>query len=174
MCAEQPRAWDRYLPPLLFAYRETPKSSLGFSPFELLYGRTIRGPLNILRDVWDRERNDQVKTTYQYVFEFRQKLEETCRLAREHLSKSQQRYKYFYNRKSRDRVFYEGEQVLLLLPTSHNKVLLLWKGPYRILEKKGVMDYCIDVDGQRKVFHRGLQAQQTADQSHNIIFRFRE
>ncbi|XP_049524028.1 uncharacterized protein LOC125945781 [Dermacentor silvarum] len=36
MCAEKPRDWDRYLAPLLFAYREVPQASLGFSPFELL------------------------------------------------------------------------------------------------------------------------------------------
>ena len=42
MCAERPKDWDRYLPALLFAYREVPQESLGFSPFELLYGRTVR------------------------------------------------------------------------------------------------------------------------------------
>ena len=31
--------WDEYLPYLLFAYREVPQESTGFSPFELLYGR---------------------------------------------------------------------------------------------------------------------------------------
>ncbi|KAK7474090.1 hypothetical protein BaRGS_00034696 [Batillaria attramentaria] len=38
LCSERPRDWDRYLPALLFAYREVPQESLGFSPFELLYG----------------------------------------------------------------------------------------------------------------------------------------
>jgi len=41
MCAEKPKDWDRYLPALLFAYREVPQESLSFSPFELLYGRTV-------------------------------------------------------------------------------------------------------------------------------------
>ena len=31
MCAEKPKDWDRYLPPLLFAYRDVPQESLGFS-----------------------------------------------------------------------------------------------------------------------------------------------
>ncbi|XP_066968303.1 uncharacterized protein [Macrobrachium rosenbergii] len=56
MCAEQPTTWDRYLPAVLFAYRESPQASMGFSPFELLYGRTVRAPLAILRDLWDKER----------------------------------------------------------------------------------------------------------------------
>ena len=35
MCAERPNDWDKYLPELLFAIREIPQESLGFSPFEL-------------------------------------------------------------------------------------------------------------------------------------------
>ena len=35
MCAERPKDWDRYLPALLFAYREVPQESLGF--FHLSY-----------------------------------------------------------------------------------------------------------------------------------------
>ena len=30
--------WDRYIPYLLFAYKEVPQASMGFSPFELLFG----------------------------------------------------------------------------------------------------------------------------------------
>ena len=41
LCSEQPRQWHRYINPLLFAYREVPQESTGFSPFELLYGRAV-------------------------------------------------------------------------------------------------------------------------------------
>ena len=44
--------WDDYLPYLLFAYREVPQVSTGFSPFELMYGRRVRGPLDVLRESW--------------------------------------------------------------------------------------------------------------------------
>ncbi|XP_040262454.1 uncharacterized protein LOC120978250, partial [Bufo bufo] len=40
--------WERFLPHLLFAYREVPQESTGFSPFELLYGRRVRGPLDLI------------------------------------------------------------------------------------------------------------------------------
>ncbi|GFS20956.1 Pol polyprotein [Elysia marginata] len=42
--SEQPRQWHRYINPLLFAYREVPQEPTHFAPFELLYGRTVRGP----------------------------------------------------------------------------------------------------------------------------------
>ena len=41
--------WDKLIPYLLFAYREVPQASTGFSPFELLYGRAVKGTLDIIR-----------------------------------------------------------------------------------------------------------------------------
>ena len=68
MCAERPKDWDKYHQALLFAIREVPRESLGFSPFELLYGRSVRGSMAILRELWSGEVNDeQVLSTYQYV-----------------------------------------------------------------------------------------------------------
>lgn len=43
--------WDKWLPFLLFAYREVPQSSTGFYPFELIYGHQVRGPLDVLGGV---------------------------------------------------------------------------------------------------------------------------
>ena len=60
MCADRPKDWDRYLPALLFAYREVPQESLGFSPFELLYGRTVRGPMSILKEVGQKKLQNQM------------------------------------------------------------------------------------------------------------------
>ena len=65
MCAERPKDWDRYLTALLFAVREVPQESLGFSPFELLYGRNVRGPMAILRELWtDEVEDEEVRSTY--------------------------------------------------------------------------------------------------------------
>lgn len=44
----QPKLWHRYLPALLFACRKMPNGSTGFSPFELLYDRRARGPMDLL------------------------------------------------------------------------------------------------------------------------------
>ena len=43
--------------PFLFAYREVSQESIGFSPFQLLYGRSVRGPGTILKEFWTRELN---------------------------------------------------------------------------------------------------------------------
>ena len=57
LCAEQPRQWHRFINALLFAYREVPQESTGFSPFELLYGRTVRGPMHILKELWTESKS---------------------------------------------------------------------------------------------------------------------
>ena len=50
--------WDQWLPYLLFAYREVPQATTGFSPFELLYGHQVRGPLDLLREFWEGSRGE--------------------------------------------------------------------------------------------------------------------
>ena len=50
LVSKEGKNWDRLLPYVLFAYREVPQSTTGFSPFELLYGREVRGPLDVIRE----------------------------------------------------------------------------------------------------------------------------
>ena len=45
--------WDNTLPYILFAYRAVPTETTGFSRFEMLYGRKVRGPLDILKETWE-------------------------------------------------------------------------------------------------------------------------
>lgn len=157
MCSERPSDWDRYLPALLFAYREAPQESLGFSPFELLYGRTVRGPLCILKELWTGTNiNDEVKTTYQYIVDLRERLDSTCKIAQEELAKSSKRYRRYYNARAKERKFKVNDDVLLLLPTEHNKLTMQWKGPFRIVGKVAQNDYKIDIRGNGKTFHANL------------------
>ena len=82
MCAGRPKDWDTYIPAYFFAAREVPQESLGFAPFELLYRRSVRGPMAILRELWSQEVNDeQILSSYQYVIELRECLEQTYQLA---------------------------------------------------------------------------------------------
>ena len=82
LCRERPQDWDQYLPAVLFAYREVPQASTGFSPFKMLYGQTVRGPLQILRELWTKEVPQETRSTYQYILDVRNRLEETCQLAK--------------------------------------------------------------------------------------------
>ena len=157
LCSEQPRQWHRYINLLLFAYREVPQESTGFSPFELLYGRAVRGPMAILEQLWTKEVDEpEVKNSYQYVFELREKLEDTLKLACSELEKAQQKGKHYYDRKSKVRKFQSGEKVLILLPTDHNKLLMQWKGPFEVSSVVGLNDYKVKVRGKEKIYHANL------------------
>ena len=96
----------------------------------------------ILRELWSDELNDeQVLSMYQYVIELKERLEQTCKLARESLEKVQIKQKTYYDKRARSHKFDVGDKVLLLLPTESNKLLLQWKGPYEIVEVLNRMDY---------------------------------
>ena len=133
MCAERPKDCDKYLSALLFAIREVPQESLGFSPFELLYGCNVIGPKALLRELWSGEAPDeQVLSTYQYAIELRDRLEQTCKLAHENLKKVQIKQKAYYDRRARSRKFDVGDKVLLLLPTDSNKYGIKGHRLYRV------------------------------------------
>ena len=51
--------WDKMVPYLLFAYREVPQTSTGFSPFELIYGRSVHGPLDVLCQAWEGSKKSE-------------------------------------------------------------------------------------------------------------------
>ena len=70
LCHKQPRQRHRFINPLLFAHREAWQEATGFSPFELLYaiyGRTVRGPAQILKELPVCSEEEEVSTSYQYV-----------------------------------------------------------------------------------------------------------
>ena len=148
MCAKRPNDWNKYLPALLFAVREIPQESLGFAPFELLYGRYVRGPMQILRELWSVEETDEhARLTYQYVVDLRERLEKTCKLARDNVRKLDIKQNAFYDKHARSHKFDVGDKVLLLLPSESNKVLLQWNGQYEVFEAVNMMNYKIDVRG---------------------------
>ena len=111
LCSEQPRQWHRFINPLLFAYREDPQEATGFSPFELLYGRTMRGPVQILKELWTKETDiPEVKTSHQYVLELRERMNDTMKIALEELKRSQAKNKRLYDRGAKRRAFQVGDK----------------------------------------------------------------
>jgi len=88
----------------MFAVRDTPQDSTGFTPFELLYGHKVRTPMTLLKRIWTGEDEDpEVKTAYQYVIDLRERVEETCEMARNELAKLQTCNQKYYNGRTRER-----------------------------------------------------------------------
>lgn len=121
-----------------------------------MFGRTVRGPMMVLKELWTKEVQPEVKTSYQYVLDLKDRLSSTCELVRHELQKSSDRYKKNYDRKASNRSFKVGDYVLILLQTDSNKLLMQWKGPFKVVERTGISDYRIDVNGKLQLFHANL------------------
>ena len=81
--------------------------------------------------------------------------DESCELAMQNSSAASQRNKKYYDKKTQDRKFSVGEEVLVLLPSASNKLLSSWLGPFPIT-KVFHPDYRVLVKGKEKVFHANM------------------
>ncbi|KAI2645080.1 Transposon Ty3-I Gag-Pol polyprotein [Labeo rohita] len=148
------------MPFLLFAYREVPQASIGFSPFELLYGWQVQGPLDILKKTWTKRKAEtEEKSIIKFILEIRDRLETYREQAKENLQEAQAAQKRWYDQQARLRQFQPGQKVLLLLPTSTNKLLAKWQGPYTVVRKMGPVTYEIHHPERRKthqIYHINL------------------
>ncbi|RUS74527.1 hypothetical protein EGW08_017715 [Elysia chlorotica] len=156
--------------------REVPQDSTHFAPFELMYGRTVRGPIHILRELWTQDiGKPEVKSSYQYVLDLRERLNDTLKLAKEQLESSQARQKKYFDKKTKSRCFSPGDKVLVLLPTDANKLLVQWKGPFDIINSVGLNDYKVKINGKEKTLHANLLKKylsQQQQQQHYFIIIF--
>ena len=160
---EAPQSWDELLPYLLFAYREAPQASTGFSPFELLYGRQVRGPLALVKDSWEQPGNELLISTAEFVISLRDRLKWLSGEAADNLRSAQEKQKAYYDHQSRQRSFLKGDQALLLLPSSPRKLEAAWQGPFTITRVVDKVNYELDLGPHRRkrfrVFHINLLRQ---------------
>ncbi|XP_063585382.1 uncharacterized protein LOC134762766 [Penaeus indicus] len=147
-CVEVEKDWDEGVHVLLFAIRESKQESLGFSPFELVYGHEVRGPLKLLKESWVSE--EHVMPLLKYVHTFKERLLHVRDFAMKNLLNAQGVMKEQYDKKVEKREFEPGQLVLLFLPLSKNALQSKYFGPYRIKERKGDVNYVIETPDRRR------------------------
>ena len=137
------------IPFLLFAYREVPQESTRFSPFELLYGRDVRGPLDVMREAWvsNKRTNQDVLS---YILLMRDRMTTMAEHVQENLMDAGVCQKKWYDRNARERSFCAGDQVLVLLPSSTSKLTAQWQGPYEVLSRVDDVNYLIHMPHHKK------------------------
>ena len=148
---EQEVNWDKLLTYLLFAYREVPQASTGLSPFKLLYARPVRGPLDILKASWEALPRSP-DSVISHVLVMRERLQDMVETAQANQEAAEATQKRWYDAHARTRSLEVGEQVLVLLPTSHDKLLAKWEGPYPITKKVGSVSYEVHMYDKRKPY----------------------
>ncbi|KAJ8039219.1 hypothetical protein HOLleu_16866 [Holothuria leucospilota] len=148
-CHDNERDWDDGIPFVMFAARESIQESLGFSPFELVFGHTVRGPLKLLKEKWLSDPGEDIHLL-DYVSRFKDRLHGACELAQENLRHSQKKMKAWYDKTTVKREFKPGDKVLVFLPVSGQPLQARFQGPYVIERKVSDTDYVILTPDKRK------------------------
>ena len=84
----------------------------------------------------------------------KENLEKALVYANEHSKEKQLQYTNQYNKKAKHKAFEPGENVIVLYPTSSNKLTSRWHGPCTILEKRSKYSYLVDMGNEcHKIIH---------------------
>src|SRR5664279_2095115 len=147
-----PNSWDAALCWVLFGYREVVNETTGFSAFELLYGRAVKGPLTLIKDAMleETDLSRSQKNVVQFMLEMRERLRTALDMATAHAEEQRSKAKVWYDRKARLQEFKPGDKVLMLLPIPSTPLQLKLHGPYEIKERLGPVDYVISTPDRRK------------------------
>jgi len=137
------KKWEESLPYAEFSYNNSYQASLKMAPFEVLYRRKCRTPLN-----WS-------ETGERPLFgpDIIQQAEDQVRIVREHLKTAQSRQKSNYDRKHTEMVYQPGEQAYLRVTPmkgTHRfgikgKLDPRYIGPFRILARRGEVAYQLEL-----------------------------
>ena len=113
--------------------------------------------MHILHELWTKDSDEhEVKSSYQYVLDLRERLEDTLKLAQEQLKLSQAKQKYYCDKRTKVLRIQPGDKVLVLLPTDTNKMMLQWKRPYDVTRVVGPNDYKVLMKGKEETLHANL------------------
>ena len=118
----------------LSAAAESVQESLGFSPFELVFEHTVRGPLKLLKKKLLSSSTESMNLL-QNDSDFHSERFRASELAKANLSSLEMSLKEKYDVDAVERDFKSGEEALALLLVPRNKLNPRFFGP-RVTEKK--------------------------------------
>ena len=147
-CLENETEWDKEIPYVLFAFRSVPGEAVNYSPFQLIFGHSVRGPLDVVREHWEGENPDLDLLTY--MNELGGKLTKAWDFARENLTKYQGIMKGNFDKKATLRKFDVGDEVLVLLPSPGHPLKASFSGPWVIEKKVSDVNYWVFTPDRRR------------------------
>ena len=149
-CVETGKDWDDSIDLLLFTIREVPNESLGISPFEMLFGHKVRGPMQILKDKLLDNTNLELVNIGHYVSKLKDNILNIYEFAHKNLTNKQEIMKCNFDKTSKARKFKIGEYVLVYFPTSTSPLKHKFSGPYVITKCVNNNNYIVDTPDRRK------------------------
>lgn len=134
---KEPQAWDEYLPFVTFAYNTAKQASTGFSPFQVMYGRTPVIPLD--KELIVEPKTYETETWVAYLNKYLPILHDKTI---KNIKRAQGYQKKFYDKGVR--IKYDYKVGDLIARQSLEKLTFpkeRWSGPWLIIEKN-------DADGR--------------------------
>ncbi|GFY29442.1 retrovirus-related Pol polyprotein from transposon 412 [Trichonephila clavipes] len=135
MVSKNQQDWDQKVPLFLLAYRSAVHETTGYSPSQMLFGRDLRLPCDLL---FGRP-PDTPSSPEEYVQNLQARFEDVHNLARERTNLRTEKMKTRYDTKATGHQFKEGDKVWFYNPTRRSerlspKLQSHWDGPYTILK----------------------------------------
>ena len=128
--------WDSLLPYVMLAYRSSVHASTSFTPYNVLFGREVVLPLDIMLRVDNQEPFLPVS---EYVSRLRDTLSTVVEAVKGHQAKASRQQKTAYDFRANFQYYSEGELVWLQTKAKKRgicpKLQRRYKGPYRITDR---------------------------------------
>ena len=163
--------WDQYLGCLAAAYRATPHDSTGMTPNLLMLGREVRLPVEIAFGNSFSHSGVEITSYGDYVDMLREKMQKAHRLTRDNLQKAATRQKKYYDAKSMENSYKEGDLVWFM-NESHKvqvcpKLQPMYTGPHVVIKSINDLNIMIQLDerGRRRVVHHDKLKPYTGEES---------
>ncbi|GFS58268.1 retrovirus-related Pol polyprotein from transposon 17.6 [Trichonephila clavipes] len=127
--------WDKKLPFFLLAYRSAVHETTGYFPSQMLFGRDLRQPADLL---FSRP-PDAPLAPEEYIEKLQARMEDMHHLARERIGMASEKMKTRYDARATGHDFHEGDKVWLWNPKRRKglcaKLQMNWEGPYTVLKR---------------------------------------
>ena len=145
--------WVGQIPFALFALRAAPNRETMFSPYELVFGRQVRTPLDIIHQGWAELEFEELDTE-EWASWLRDRLKCWHEVMQERGEQAGKVRKRYYDRKTIARELAVGELVLCRIPGMAPKLSESWSGPFEVTQKLNQVDYRVEFStGKSKVLH---------------------
>ena len=139
------KEWDCWLSELSFAYNSSIHTTAGFSSFELMFGRKIGIPLDILYNCHRESEPIPVE-------QFKDNLNKMYAIAQEKMNARQDKYATYVDRKKLDDILHVDDKVYVYFPRMKRmKLVPNWYGPFRVIFADHPV-YRIEIKTQNRTF----------------------
>ncbi|GFO50058.1 Pol polyprotein [Plakobranchus ocellatus] len=148
--------WDEMLPAALFAVRHMPNAATKYPPFELMLGRKVRGPIDVIADLCNNVTVDEdLIQAYTYADKLKKIIRKANLIASRNAEEFAKDQKTYYDQRTHPRYFKKHDKVLVLLPKKGNSLYLAYQGPYSVVKRKGD-NYYIQIGKYLRVYHANI------------------